>query len=243
MPKFFVDRSSIQGDTVYIYGDNVNHIKNVFRMKVGRELVLCDGCGNDYNAVITAESSDCITANIVSTVCSGTEPCVRVTLYQGLPKGSKMDLIIQKNVELGVSRIVPVMCDRTVVKLDNKDVNRKVDRWNKIAHEAAKQSGRGVVPMVAEPVTFDDAIDMAKTSDLLLIPYEKEKETRLKDVLRKNTVASDVSVFVGPEGGFEEREIEIATCNKVVPVTLGERILRTETASMYMISIVIYELD
>ena len=243
MPRFFVDKRKILGDTIYIDGDNVNHIKNVFRMKVGDELVLCDGCGNDYRAVIMTESFDCITADIVNTVCSSTEPCVKVTLYQGLPKGSKMDLIIQKNVELGVSRIVPVICRRTIVKLDKKDIKRKVDRWNKIAYEAAKQSGRGIVPCVAEPLAFVDAVDIAKTNNLLLIPYEIEKETRLKDVLKKNMMACDVGVFVGPEGGFDEQEIDIATCRGAIPVTLGDRILRTETASMYMTSIIVYELD
>lgn len=243
MPKFFVDRSNIQGDSIYIDGDNVNHIKNVFRMKIGDELTLCDGCGNDYRAVISEESCDCIKADIVSTVCSDSEPRVKVTLYQGIPKGSKMDLIVQKNVELGVSKIVPVMCERTIVKLNEKDVQKKVDRWNKIAHEAAKQSGRGVVPYVTAPVTLAYAIDMAKKSDVLLIPYEKEKDTRLKDVLRKGADIHDISVFIGPEGGFDEREIDLATCNGVVPVTLGNRILRTETASIYMTSVIIYELD
>lgn len=243
MPKFFVDRSSIQGKLIYIDGDNVNHIKNVFRMKVGDELTVCDGCGNDYRAVISLETCDCIEADIIEIIPSSTEPHVRVTLYQGLPKGSKMDLIIQKNVELGVSKIVPVICNRTVVKLDKKDVQRRVDRWNKISKEAAKQSRRGIVPRVTEPVTLIHAMDMAKTDDLLLIPYEKEKETRLKDVLRKNNTACDVSVFVGPEGGFDEEEIETSVSRKIVPVTLGNRILRTETASMYMTSIIIYELD
>lgn len=243
MPKFFVDRSSIQGNLVYIDGDNVNHIKNVFRMKVGDELTVCDGCGNDYRAVISTETCDCIEADIIEIVPSSTESHVRVTLYQGLPKGSKMDLIIQKNVELGVSKIVPVICNRTVVRLDKKDVQRRVDRWNKIAKEAAKQSGRGIVPRVTEPVTLIHAMDMAKTDDLLLIPYEKEKETRLKDVLRENSTACNVSVFIGPEGGFDEEEIEASVNRKIVPVTLGNRILRTETASMYMTSIIIYELD
>ncbi|MBP5426850.1 MAG: 16S rRNA (uracil(1498)-N(3))-methyltransferase [Clostridiales bacterium] len=242
MPKFFVDKSDIKNNNIYIRGDSVNHIKNVLRLTIGDTLTVCDGDGYDYLAVISKEPSDCIEARVLSISDSNTEPSVDITLYQGVPKGSKMDLIIQKNVELGVKRIVPVICERTIVKLDKRDVQKKIDRWNKIAVAAAKQSGRGIIPSVHDPVLLVDAITMAKKSDLSLIPYEKEKERKLKDVLKAQSV-KDVSVFIGPEGGFSEEEISIAVENGVLPVTLGNRIFRTETASIYMTSIIIYELD
>lgn len=244
MPKFFVRKDDIKSDNVEIREDSLNHIKNVFRYKVGDVLTLCDGEGTDYKAVIEEENSEFIRAKIIESYETNSEPSVNITLYQGIPKATKMDLIIQKNVEIGINRIVPVICERTIVKFNSKkDEEKKVERWQKIAKEASKQSGRGIIPTIEEPIKLKDALNRCSNYDLAIIPYEKEFDNTLKSVLRENTKAKEICIFIGPEGGFSEQEIELAKQNNVIPVTLGNRILRTETASFYSTSIIIYELD
>lgn len=244
MPKFFVKKEDIIDNIAKISGDNLNHIKNVFRFKVGDTLTLCDGEGTDYKANIIEETNEVIRAKILEMYKTNTESSVNVTLFQGIPKATKMDLIIQKNVELGVKKIVPVICERTIVKFNSKkDEEKKVARWQKIAEEASKQSGRGVIPQIEEPVKIKDALNTCKSYDLAIIPYEKEFENTLKKVIRENNEAKEICVFIGPEGGFSEQEIKLAKENNVIPVTFGNRILRTETASFYTTAIIIYELE
>ena len=244
MPKFFIKREDIDGDTVVVRGDNQNHIKNVFRFKVGDEILLCDGEGTDYKVKISSQTHDYTETKILEVNKANSEPSVNITLYQGVPKATKLELIIQKNVELGINKIVPVMCERTIVRFNNqKDIQKKVERWQKIAKEASKQSGRGIIPEVRSPITLKEAINNAKEYDLAIIPYEKEHYNTLKDVLSNNRNAKNICVFIGPEGGFSEQEIELCNKNNIIPITLGNRILRTETASMYTTSIIMYELD
>lgn len=244
MPKFFIKKEDIKGDTIIISGDNQNHIKNVFRFKVGDEIVLCDGQGTDYRVKIQSQMHDYMEAKILDETKTNSEPSVNITLYQGVPKGTKLELIIQKNVELGIGRIVPVMCERTIVKFNSgKDIQKKVERWQKISEEASKQSGRGIIPDVGNPITLKDAVEEARGYDLAIIPYEKEHCTTLKDVLANNRSIKNICIFIGPEGGFSEQEVELCKENNIIPITLGNRILRTETASIYTTSIIMYELD
>lgn len=242
MPKFFVSSADIYPDTIHISGEDVNHIKNVLRLKTGENIIACDGNGTDYSAEIERFESDTIVARITGRVKSVTEPPIDVTLYQGLPKSDKMDFIIQKSIELGVKRVIPVLNERTVVRIENKkDADKKVSRWQKIALEAAKQCNRGIIPEVGHPLSYHEALKQAERSDLRIIPYERESVTSLKSVILKGNPGK-ISLFIGPEGGFSEKEIQEAVAAGVNPVTLGPRILRTETAGIAVLSILMYEL-
>ena len=241
MSKFFINRDNVSGDRVLITGEDVKHIRSVLRMEPGDILTVCDGDGKDYLARIAKMDSQAVTADIVEVKECGTEPPIEVVLYQGLPKSDKMELIIQKSVELGVKRIVPVITERTVVKLHSKDdAANKIGRWQKIALEAAKQCNRGMIPNIGFPLDFKTAVDMAGRAQLSIIPYEKEETSSLKNLL-KNCI-NTVSVMIGPEGGFSEEEIDFAKRSGVIPVTLGPRILRTETAGLAVLSILMYQM-
>lgn len=242
MPKFFVKQSNIRDGYIIIDGDDLNHIKNVFRFRVGDCLSLSDGNGMDYYVEILDENSNYINSRIIKKCPTNSEPSINVTLYQGIPKSAKMDFIIQKNVEIGIHEIVPVICERTIVRFNaKKDEEKKVERWQKVANEASKQCGRGIIPNVRSPITLKDAVLESTKFDLSIIPYEKEQVNTLKKVIKRD--AENISVFIGPEGGFTTYEIDMAIKNNIVPVTLGNRILRSETAAIYTTSIVIYELD
>jgi len=242
MPKFFVDEQNIQSDLIVIDGDDVKHIKKVLRLNPGDSITVCDGKGNDYHASIKDIESNRVIAAILDVYKSGTEPPIEVTLFQGIPKSDKMDFIIQKSVELGVSRIVPVITERTVVKLDSKkDATNKVTRWQRISLEAAKQCNRGFVPRVENPVDYEEALKLCQQSYLKIMPYEKENKYNLKKCLYGCDPAK-TAVFIGPEGGFSEEEVKKASASGVKPVTLGPRILRTETAGIAVLSILMYEL-
>lgn len=241
MPRFFVNPEDIYSDHIIISGEDVKHIRNVLRMKRGENLTLCDGSGNEYLAVIRKFEPDFICAGIVTSGKNDTEPPIDVVLYQGIPRSDRMDFIIQKSVELGVKKIVPVISGRSVVRFSGeKDAGNKVARWQRIALEAAKQSNRGIIPQVGRPLGINEAFENMKRTQLGIIPYEKEKETKLKSCLVKGL--KEISVMIGPEGGFSENEIEMALIHGVKPVSLGPRILRTETAGIAVISIVMYEL-
>ncbi|HPC99830.1 MAG TPA: 16S rRNA (uracil(1498)-N(3))-methyltransferase [Acetivibrio sp.] len=243
MSRFFVNSTNISGDSIIISGEDVNHIKRVLRLGSGDNITVSDGKGVDYRVEIVNLHESAIETRIIETVKNITEPPVEIILYQGLPKSDKMDYIIQKGVELGLKGIVPVITERTVVKLtDKKDEQKKCERWNRISMEAAKQSNRGIIPPVELPIDFKKAVNAAKDFDISLIPYEKERGNGLKDVILNRTDAKKVSIFIGPEGGFTEKEIETAVENGVYPVTLGPRILRTETAGIAVLSILMYEL-
>ncbi len=249
MSKFFIDDSNIQESKIRIVGEDVSHIKRVLRSNVGDSLILCDGKSTDYNCIIEKIDTDVIEAKILNSYNSESEPVIDVTLFQGIPKSDKMDLIIQKSVELGVKSIVPVITERTVVKIENqKDADKKVTRWQKIAYEAAKQSNRGTVPKIEQPISFKEALEVMKDFQLKIIPYEKEERISLKSIINDNIIditsnnINKISVIIGPEGGFTEEEIDAATANGVFRVTLGPRILRTETAGINVLSILMYEL-
>ena len=237
--RFFVEPSDVCGDTITITGDDVKHISKVLRLHEKDSVLVCDSSGTDYTCEISTVSADCVTLNVVSKEKTKTEPPVNVTIYQGLPKSDKMDYIVQKCVELGAVSIVPVITKRTVVI--PKDESKKISRWQKIAAEAAKQSGRGIIPTVGGTVSFKDMINSLSADDLNILPYECEKISGLKNAI-KSTKAKNINIIIGPEGGFDEKEIELAKEKGMSIVTLGPRILRCETAPIATLSAVLYEL-
>ena len=241
LPRFFVSPSQIQGKQIVIQGEDVKHISKVLRLKKGDKILICNRQGIDYECIIK-DMEKIITAEIISKNASIGEALTKITLFQALTKSDKMDYIIQKAVELGVHRIVPIVTERTIVKIENeKKENSKLQRWNKISESAAKQSQRGIIPEVAAVIPLIEAFNQAEKMDLKLIPYEMEKNNHLKDLLA-NCTAKSIAIFIGPEGRFEESEINLAKEHGIIPVTLGRRILRTETAGLVTVSIMMYEM-
>jgi 16S rRNA (uracil1498-N3)-methyltransferase len=241
MPKFFSEK--IFEDKIIIDSEDVRHIKNVLRLKENEYITVCDGKGYDYEAVISKIKDREIECRIVSEKPAETEPNIKVTLYQGLPKASKMDYIIQKNTELGVSEIAPCALARCVVKLENKKAEqKKTERWQKISAEAAKQSGRGIIPRVAYPMQLDEVIEEMKKKDLSFVLYECENDKSLKRILTEKRDINSVGFLIGPEGGFDPAEIERLHDAGIPSVGLGRRILRTETAGEAVLSMVMYEI-
>lgn len=241
MHRFFADASCIDDNVITVTGDDVQHISRVLRLKCGDCIEICDMCGTDYLCTVSSVSKTAVTANIIKKMPNSSESNLNITLYQGIPKGDKLDFIIQKSVELGAKRIVPVVMQRTVVKLKNAAL--KTERQRKIAAEAAKQSKRGIIPKVSSPISFDDMINEIKNSDALnILAYENEEQTDIKSVLKNNGNMTDINIIIGPEGGFEDDEIKSAKEANINIVTLGPRILRCETAPVAVISAVMYEL-
>lgn len=245
MHRFYVTQDQIQEDMIKITGPDVNHIKNVLRMKQGEKIIICNGQGKDCYCIINRVSESDIIAKIFNMQDTNTELKTKITLFQGLPKMDKMELIIQKAVELGVYEIIPVMTKRTVVKLeDKKKEEKKLERWQAIAEGAAKQSGRGVIPKIKPVQPYREAIQNASEMGLGLIPYENAKGIlATREIMKDLERFSTIGIFIGPEGGFEESEIELAKANKVIPISLGRRILRTETAGLAILSMMMLELE
>lgn len=243
MPKFFVDPQCIQPPHIVVENDNVNHIKNVLRLGVGDEILINDRQGNDYKCIMSAIEQQRIVLDIIEHSVSTTEPAIEVTLFQSLIKGEKMEWVIQKAVEIGATCIVPMITKYCVVKIEtDKKIQAKVARWNKIAEAAAKQSGRGVVPQVVLPMTLDEVLTYTKDHQLCsIIPYEKETTNGIRHTLQTQH-ANHYGVLIGPEGGFAEEELQKAAQHGVRPVTLGRRILRSETASLVALANIMYEM-
>lgn len=240
MYQFFVEpeQINISDKRVIITGTDVNHIKNVLRMKPGEELNVSDGQdGREYRCAILSFEEGCVLCELRFIREEQAELPARVYLFQGLPKADKMELIIQKAVELGVYKVIPVATKRCVVKLDEKKAKAKLQRWQGIAEAAAKQSKRAIIPQITEVMSFRAAVRMATDMGVRLIPYElAEGMDRTRKLLEQITPGADVAVFIGPEGGFAESEIALAKENGIMPVTLGRRILRTETAGMTVLA-------
>lgn len=245
MSRFFIEEAAINSNIINITGEDVNHIKNVLRLKCGNNIILNDCNGLDFLVEIQSFEDNCISTRIINSKKNETEPKIDVTLYQGIPKSDKMDLIIQKGIELGVKKIVPVVTERTVVKIeDKKSVDNKVKRWQRISLESAKQCNRGMIPKIEYPISYKSALELSKETCLSFIPYEKETSNNLRNYIEqaKRESIRNISVIIGPEGGFSDSEIETAISLGVRPVTLGPRILRTETAGIAILSILMYEL-
>ncbi len=245
MYQFFVDSSQIQDQKIIIMGSDVNHIKNVLRLKPGEEIAVKNGVdGREYRCGIEEFTQDSVICSLRFIKEEGVELPSKIFLFQGLPKADKMELIIQKSVELGVFEVIPLAVKRCVVKLDEKKAAAKIKRWQGIAEAAAKQSKRGIVPIVREPMAMREAVAYAQGMDVKLIPYELAGDmARTKEIIEAIRPGQSVAVFIGPEGGFEQSEVEEALAANIMPVTLGKRILRTETAGITVLSWLMYHLE
>lgn len=245
MYRFYVGPGQIRDGQVSITGSDVNHIKNVLRLQQGDWLTACDKAGMDYIGRIQALSPGEVILSIEKVQATGTELDTQITLFQGLPKKEKMEFIIQKAVELGVYRIVPVMMKRCVVRLqEEKKLQRKQERWQAIAEAAAKQCDRGIVPQVCAPVTMEEAFDMAASLEYNMIPYELQEGIQdSRRIVAEACGSKSLGIFIGPEGGFEPEEVEAARALGAHPLTLGKRILRTETAGMALLSILMFQMQ
>ena len=252
MPKFFVKQEQIQDNKIIIKGQDVNHIKKVLRAKIGDELQICN-CQNGENFLcgIKKIDNEDIVCIIKQKIKENVESNIEVTIFQGLPKADKMEYIIQKSVELGVYDITPVEMKRCVVKLDEKDKNKKQLRWQKISEVAAKQCGRDIIPQINKIINIKNICELIKKYDIVLVAYENEKEKTLKEQLKllkeqteqKKDKVIKIGIVIGPEGGLEEQDIEKLKENGAKIITLGKRILRTETVALNVLSIIMYELE
>lgn len=251
MPKFFVNKKQVKNETINIIGGDVNHIKNVLRKKEKEKIEICI-IGNEEKGIDTISEiekieENCIKCRILEYKVSETEGKIQVTIFQGLPKSDKMELVIQKSVELGVYEIYPTEMKRCIVKLKEQEANKKIARWQKISEVAAKQSGRNIIPQIKEKVNIKQVCNLVKDYDKLIVAYEEEKENSLKSELKsiksKDKENIKIAILVGPEGGIDLEEIEELSKAGAVIVTLGKRILRTETVALNVLSNIMYELE
>lgn len=247
MPRFFVKTEQINQPYIYIKNEDVNHIKNVLRKKVEDKIEVCNQeTGDTYLCEIEQLDDNEILTQIIEKL-NETETNIKIDIYQGLPKAEKMELIIQKSVELGVNSIIPISLKRCVVKLEGKDQNKKIERWQKIAESAAKQCGRNIIPKIGNIIKIKQFEELSKNYDSLIVAYENEKEYTLKQEIQKikqsNKKELKIAVLIGPEGGLAEEEIETLKNYGANIVTLGKRILRTETVALNILSILMYELE
>ena len=245
MYRFFVNKSQIHDGAAVITGADAHHLRNVLRIKKGEEVYL--SCGDEWEYTCTVDSfpDDNVKVIITDIQKPGQELPCRITLFQCLPKKEKMELIIQKSVELGVFEIVPVESSRCIAKMnDAKKTASRVSRWNAISKAAAKQSKRLIEPKVHEPVSFKEALNMASSMDVCFIPYERaEKMAKTRELFESIKPGQTIGVIIGPEGGFEENEVNLAIEKNIKPITLGKRILRTETAGIAVLSMLMYLLE
>lgn len=244
MDRFFVkkDNINLQDNTCFIEGEDVKHISKVLRYKVGQELEICDNDNNEYICEISNIDKDMVNLNIIEKVNIKRESDLKIKLYQGLPKGPKMEMILQKLTEVGVDEIILVQTKRSVSKVDDKKEDKKIERWERIIYEASKQSKRGKIPKLKGILSFNEALEDMKSNDFNIVPYENERTRSIKQTI-KGLDINNMGIFVGPEGGFDEKEIEEIERINGYSVSLGPRILRTETASVVASSIVLYELS
>ncbi len=283
MHRFFVDDNAIEGEVVKVTGSDFNHISHSLRMQVSDQFIVNNGDGLDYIVEIEAISEEMIIAKIISSEKNRNEPSLSVTLAQAIPKKSNMDLIVQKCTEIGIKKIIPINTKRTIVKLTGKKLQKRRDRWQKIAEEAAKQSRRGIIPIIDELINFKDLKSVFDDYDMILIPWEDEEKLALKELWKSkynekqdeidkeeneknrkdnnqnlykdkqmsNELLNDVEklgienvlVIIGPEGGFTTDEVEFVQKNGGHAITLGPRILRTETAGFVALTALLYQAD
>lgn len=244
MDRFFVGKNNInlENKTCIIEGEDVKHISKVLRCRIGEELEICDNDNNEYICEIANIDKSQVELNIVEVVDIKRESDLKIKVYQGLPKGPKMEMILQKLTEVGVDEIILVQTKRTVVKVDDKKEDKKIERWERIIYEAAKQSKRGKIPKLRGVLSFKEALADMKENDFNIAPYENERTKSIKQAI-KGVDIKNIGIFVGPEGGFEDTEIKAIEEIGGQSVSLGPRILRTETASLVASSIVLYELS
>lgn len=248
MPKFFIKQEQIEGNMIEIKEDDVKHIRNVLRKEIKDKIEICNqDNGENYECEIEEISQEKIRCRIIEEIESKAEPSIYVDIYQGLPKADKMELIVQKTVELGVYKIIPTNMKRCIVKIEQKEEHKKIERWQKISEVAAKQSGRDIIPKVENITNIKNICNNKEQYDILIVAYEEEKENTLKQELRKlkatNKKGLRIGVVIGPEGGIDKEEIEMLKSAKAKVITLGQRILRTETVALSMLSIMMYDLE
>ncbi len=246
MQKFFVETKQIENEKITIVGEDVKHITSVLRMKIGENIQVGNKqTGENYITQITEISAENVIANIVQKVEDTAESNVQIDLYQGLPKADKMELIIQKTTEIGVCRIIPVEMTRCVVKLEEKEAKKKIERWQKIALSAAEQSKRDKIPMIENKINLKQIVNTINDYDCFLVAYEEETKNSLKQVLKAMEQKENyqIGILIGPEGGIDSKEIALLKEKGATIVTLGKRILRCETAPITMISNILYELE
>ncbi len=244
MHHFFVAPEQIGEKKITITGSDVNHIRNVLRMEAGEQITVSGGEGKEYRCEVLVLEPDRVEAGIMWVQETEAELPSKIYLFQGLPKGDKMELIIQKAVELGVYEIIPVATKRTVVKLDKKKSESKRKRWQSISESAAKQSKRLIVPEITSVMSFREAVEYAAGMDVKLMPYElAEGMEETRHLLEGIVPGQSVAIFIGPEGGFSAEEAKLAAAEGLQPITLGKRILRTETAGMTVLSVLMYLLE
>ncbi len=247
MRKFFVKSDQVNNNKIEIIDEDVNHIKNVLRLTAGEKIKICDtSSSKNYICEIEEVSRDVVTCNIIEEVSSEAEGNVILHIYQGLPKADKMELIIQKGTELGVTEFIPVNFKRSIVKISEKDEKKKIDRWQKIAEVAAKQSGRDIIPNIRNIENIKNVCNNIKGYDIVLVAYELEEENYIKNELlkiKKDNTNYRIAIVIGPEGGIDEEEINDFKLSGAKIVSLGKRILRTETVALQVSSIIMYELE
>ena len=243
MYHFFVEEEQVNGENAYISGSDVNHIVNVLRMKIGEELLISVKGDWDYICKIEEIENDRVNLKLLESMEQRELP-IKLTLLQGIPKSDKLEMIIQKAIELGVSEIIPVKTNRVVVRIDEKKTQAKVNRWNAIAESAAKQSKRSIIPKVLKPQTIDNALEIVKDYGVKLLPYENaDGIKKTKDILNSLDSKNNIAVFIGPEGGIEEADVKKSTDSGFEVITLGKRILRTETAGLALLSNIMIRLE
>ena len=245
MNLFYLEENQIRESTITILGDDVNHMKNVLRMHTGEQVMVCDCKGSNYLCEIEAFPEKQVLLSVIERKAEENELPVKLYLFQGLPKSDKMELIIQKAVELGVYEVIPVAMKRSIVKIeDKKKEAKKLERWQSIATAAAKQSKRGIIPRVHRVLSYGEALNYAGNMDLKLFPYENATDIdKSKTLVAKAPQMKSIAIFVGPEGGFEDKEIEDVAAIGGQIITLGKRILRTETAGFTMLSLLMFEIE
>lgn len=246
MPRFFISEAQIGrrddgSKTVLIVGDDAAHITKSLRMKPGESVVVCDGSRREYNCTVSSVG-EAVALDVISEGVCPAEPPYEATVYQALIKGDKFDTVVQKAVECGATRIVPFISSRCIVRLDKKDAAKKAVRWQRIAEEAAKQCGRGIIPEVGELMTFDEALRSAAECDISLFCYEKETGS-LRAALSDAPIPTSAAIMIGSEGGFSDSEAAAAESAGMISVGLGKRILRTETASSFALSCLSYAFE
>lgn len=244
MYQFFVEDTQVGASSVTIEGSDVNHIKNVLRMKQGERVRISTSSGKNYFGTIAELSETMVLVDILEECADDTELGNRIYLFQGLPKSDKMELIIQKAVELGAYEIIPVAMKNCVVKLEEKKAAGKVARWQEIAKSAAKQSKRSLIPKIQMPMSYKEAMEKAAEFDVVLVPYENARGmAATKEAVEQIKPGQSIGIFIGPEGGFADAEIALAKEKQMQLISLGKRILRTETAGLATLSILMYHLE
>lgn len=247
MRKFFVKSEAIKEDKIEILGSDVNHIKNVLRLKIDDEIQICNQeTSENYICQISKIEQNCIETKILQKIEATNEGNIELHIFQGLPKADKMELILQKGTELGVSRFIPVAFQRSIVKLSGKDEIKKIQRWQKITEVAAKQAKRDLVPEVKSVISVKNIGDLMNEYDMVLLAYEEETQNYIKNELLKIKDTKEhlkIGAIIGPEGGIEKEEVEILKKAGARSISLGKRILRTETVALQMASIIMYELE